>query len=191
MAQPSLLAQLLATDPRKLARLPDISVDAAMAELRRLREQIEAAPTASAGASSAPAEPAPAPAAVPAPAPSALPDGVSSSLSALATHVWRAKGKLVDEAGVPRDETRRAFRHIESAFEAFAQMGLTMNDWIGQPYDPGLPVKVLTFQPTPDVTRDTVVEAVRPTVIWRDQLLQLGEVIVGIPPDAENSPKTQ
>jgi hypothetical protein len=66
-------------------------------------------------------------------------------------------------------------------------MGITLNDWIGQPYDPGLPVKVLTFQPAEGVVRDTVIEAVRPTVIWRDRLLQLGEVVVGIPINPEKT----
>ena len=61
------------------------------------------------------------------------------------------------------------------------QMGLTMNDWVNQPYDAGLPVKVLTFQPTPGLDRDTILETVRPTVIWKDRLLQSGEVIVGTP----------
>jgi hypothetical protein len=68
-------------------------------------------------------------------------------------------------------------------------MGLTMNDWVNQPYDAGLPVKVLTFQPTPGLSRDTILEAVRPTVIWKDRLLQLGEVIVGIPVNPEDKPR--
>jgi hypothetical protein len=84
---------------------------------------------------------------------------------------------------------RRIHRHIEGAFESLSQIGLTINDWVNQPYDPGLPVKVLTFQPTPDLQRDIVLEAVRPTVIWKDRLLQMGEVIVGIPENAEAKPQ--
>ena len=61
------------------------------------------------------------------------------------------------------------------------QMGLTINDWVNQPYDAGLPVKVLTFQPAPGVDRDIILETVRPTVMWRDRLVQLGEVVVGTP----------
>ena len=110
-----------------------------------------------------------------------------AALSSLATHLWRAKGKLVDPAtGEPREESRRIYRHVEAALETFSQLGVTMNDWLNQPYDPGLPVKVLTFQPTPDLTRDTVVEATRPTVMWNDRLLQLAEVIVGIPPGKDS-----
>ena len=185
MPKPSLIAQIFATDPRKLVRFPELSVDAAMSDLRFMQERVEQA----AKAASAPA-PTPAPTPVPAaevPPSVILADSMGPSLGALATHVWRTKGKLIDEkTGLPREETRRAYRHIEAAIETFAQMNLTMNDWINQPYDPGLPVKVLMFQPTPGITRDTIVEAVRPTVIWKDQLLQLGEVVVGIPANTEN-----
>jgi hypothetical protein len=111
-------------------------------------------------------------------------------LTALATQVWRARVRIIDpETGEPREEMRRIHRHIEGAYETFSQLGLTISDWVNQPYDAGLPVKVLTFQPTPDLQRDTVLEAVRPTVIWKDRLLQMGEVIVGTPQNTEAKPQ--
>jgi len=91
-------------------------------------------------------------------------------------------GKTVDPTtGEPRDEMKRVHRHIEGALEVLKQMGLTINDWVNQPYDAGLPVKVLTFQPSPGVKRDTVLETVRPTVMWKDRIVQVGEVVVGTP----------
>ena len=175
MATPTFLNQLLAKDPRKLVRFPEYPLEAALAELKELQQRVSAA------------MPPPAPAAVPpAPEPPASPEGLGSSLAALATHVWRTKGKMVDSAtGEPKEDSKRAYRHVEASIETLAQMGVTINDWLDQPYDPGLPVKVLTFQPHPGVTRDTVIEAVRPTVIWREQLLQLAEVVVGIPGNTE------
>lgn len=178
MSNPSLIAQIFARDPRRLVRLPELPVDTALAELQVLREQLAAGASSPAAAAVAPE----AQAIIPA----ALPENLKHSLCALVTHVWRAKAKLVDSAtGEPKEETRRAYRHVEAAIETFTQMELTMSDWIDQPYDPGLPVKVLTFQPMAGLMRDTVVEAVRPTVIWKDQLLQLGEVVVGIPAQTE------
>jgi hypothetical protein len=163
---PGLWAQIFARDPRTLVRFPDLPIDAALAELAELS-----------GMPAAPLAPAAAPA-------GAENENLPQALSSLATHLWRAKGKLVDPAtGEPREESRRVYRHVEAALETFSQLGVTMNDWLNQPYDPGLPVKVLTFQPTPELTRDTVVEATRPTVMWNDRLLQLAEVIVGIPPE--------
>src|SRR5947208_562563 len=116
MTQPGLLTQILARDPRTLVRLPEVSVDAAMAELRVLQEKVSAA--ALAATTPAPTEtPAAAePAVASVSASSGLPEGLPGSLSALATHVWRAKGKLVDSTtGEPKEETKRIYRHIEGA----------------------------------------------------------------------------
>lgn len=205
--QHSLLAQIFARDPRKLARFPDVPLDQALTTLQHLLATLEELsslslspppPALSSIGSMPPVVPVeemapadtPAPALAPAPAPApvtvvsseAYLDELGGSMAALATQVWRARNRIIDpETGEPREEMRRLHRHVEGAFEALREMGLQINDWLKQPYDSGLPVKVLTFQPTSDVQRDTVLEATRPTVIWKERLLQMGEVIVGIP----------
>ena len=208
--QHSLLAQIFARDPRKMARFPDVPLDHALAAVQQLEAmlvELKAAPPpppALVSMGSMPpvvlaeeVRPAPAPeeTETPAPAPATVPatDGyleeLGGSLASLATQVWRTRNRIIDPAtGEPREEMRRIHRHIEGAFESFAEMGLIINDWLKQPYDSGLPVKVLTFQPASDVQRDTVLEATRPTVIWKDRLLQMGEVIVGIPQSTEEAP---
>ena len=175
MNDPGMLQLLMANEPKKLARLPEAPLEKALAEVEALRRN-------------------PPPAAVPPvpilPAEATGPtvptdhtNPLDGALAALATNIWRAQAKMLDpKTGEPREETRRLYRHIEGALEAFTTMGLRLSDWIGQPYDSGLPLKVLSFEPTPDLVRDTVVEAVRPAIFWQDRLLQVGEVIVGIPP---------
>jgi len=207
--QHSLLAQIMARDPRKLVRFPDVPLDQALVALQQLEttlQELKSAPPPSAQSATVPLESMPPVVPVEAPVSLSEPEAavaavpisatvedlevLSGSLTALATQVWRARVRIIDpETGEPREEMRRIHRHIEGAFESFSQIGLTINDWVNQPYDPGLPVKVLTFQPTPDLQRDTVLEAVRPTVIWKDRLLQMGEVIVGIPENAETKPQ--
>jgi len=186
--QYSLLAQLMARDPRKDVRFPDVPLDQALAVLQQMEttlQELKAAPPAA----QPPAPVESMPPVVPVVAPEGL-ESLDGSLSGLATQIWRAKARTIDpETGAPREDMRRINRHIDGALEMFAEMGLTMNDWVKQPYDPGLPLKVLTFQPTPGILRDTVLEAVRPTVIWKDRLLQMGEVIVGTPQSPEE--KTQ
>jgi hypothetical protein len=205
MSHPGFLAQLFAREPRKLARFPDLPLDAALAELAQpgaVASGRSNPPLPSSSASNSPLPLAPAGPIVQGGSSAPLPptavdtapidpaESMGPSLSALATQVWRTKVKMVDGAtGEPREDMRRVYRHVEGALENLSQMGVTMNDWINEAYDPGLPVKVLTFQPMPGVTRDTVVEAIRPTVIWKDKILQLGEVIVGIPPNSENTPQ--
>ena len=152
---------LLARRPSRLVRFPEPPLEKAVEELQALRALAGSLP----------------------PLPG---EALSGALAALATSVWRAKGKLVDPTnGEPYEETRRIHRHVEGACDAFQQLGIRMSDWLGQPFDAGLPLKVLAFQPTPGVVRDTIIEVVRPAVFWQDRLLQVAEVVVGIP---ENSP---
>lgn len=186
MNDPGMLQLLMATEPRKAARLPEVPLEKALAEVAALKN---AAPSSPAPANPPPAAaPAPAEAPVPALATEQV-NPLDSGLAALATHVWRARGRMVDpQTGEPREETRRLYRHIEGAMESFAAMGVRLSDWLGQPYDAGLPVKVISFQPMPEVAADTVIEAVRPAVFWQDRLLQMGEVIVGIPETPTQQP---
>jgi hypothetical protein len=156
MTTPSFFDQVFARDPRRMARFPEVPLDQALADWKKIQDT-------------------PAPkAATPAPA--------LDQIAAIATHVWRAKSKLVDPAsGLPREETKRTYGHIERTLDALVQMGVVIRDHLNEPYDPGLPVNVLTFQPMPGLGRDTIVEVVRPTVIWQERVLQLGEVVVGTP----------
>ncbi len=188
MNDPGMLQLLMATDPKQLARLPDAPLDKALAAVQSLKEAPGAA---------APSVPPPAPlpetilpitATGPA-TPVETGSSLDAGLASLATNIWRAQSRMIDpKTGEPREETRRLYRHIEGALDAFTTMGVRLCDWIGQPYDAGLPLKVISFQPTPELVRDTVIEAVRPAVFWQDRLLQVGEVIVGIPQTPTKTP---
>ncbi len=172
MNDPGMLQLLMAPEPKRLARLPEAPLDRALAEAQALKDAAATPPAPAAPADTAPAA-----------------NALDGPLAALATNIWRAQAKMVDpKTGEPREETRRVYRHVEGALEAFGAMGVRLSDWIGQPYDAGLPLKVLSFQPLPELARDTVIEAVRPAVFWQDRLLQVGEVIVGIPPTPSKQP---
>jgi uncharacterized protein with von Willebrand factor type A (vWA) domain len=175
----SFIELLLARDPRRLAQFPDAPLDKAFAEWSALQSRYGAL-VAKVDEAEKMKQDAPAPATL------ATPDSqqleMAGAIASLATNVWRAKAKMVDAStGEPSDEMRRPYRHVAGAMESIEQLGVTINDYFGQPYDPGLPVKVITFQPTPDITRDTVLEVIRPSVIWKGVLIQMGEVVVGVP----------
>ena len=147
-----------------------------MRELEELQKKVSSLPSES----------------VPTPAPAAGIDSssaLSGSIASIVTNLWRAKAKMVEaDTGEPKEETRRIYRHVEGALETFQQLGVTITEMLNQPYDAGLPVKVLTFQPAPDIQRDTILEVIRPTIIWKDTLLQMGEIIVGIPAESPHKP---
>jgi hypothetical protein len=178
MSDPGPLEYLRAPDPKQMARLPLAPIEQALAEIDAIRN--------------APAAVAPPPVALPV-VPLPIFDGQSltpldTSLAVLATHIWRAQGRMVDpKTHEPREDMRRLYRHIEGSLDTFAGMGVRICDWVGHPYDTGLPLKVISFQPSSELSCDTVIEAVRPAVYWQDRLIQVGEVVVGIPPNNKQS----
>jgi hypothetical protein len=54
-------------------------------------------------------------------------------------------------------------------------------DHTGEEFDAGRSIKVLAYQPTPGLTRERVTDTIKPTIYVHDDLVQIGEVIVGTP----------
>lgn len=105
-----------------------------------------------------------------------------SALASLATGLWRARRRtLAPGTDEPRAEMRPVFRHLQSMWDTLAAAGVAIQDHDGQPFESGLALEVLTFQPTPGLRGEAVVETVRPSVYARDRVVQRGQVIVGTP----------
>ena len=103
-------------------------------------------------------------------------------------------------SGEVRAEMKLVYRQIEGILDRLRETGLEIMDSTGQPYDEGLPLKVVSTQPMPGVAQAQIIETIRPTIHWQNQVIQTGEVVVGTPvpageprlklvnPDAANSP---
>lgn len=106
-------------------------------------------------------------------------------LADLGTGLWRLRQKMLNpETAQPLDEMRKAYRHLESVWDALKQAGVEIHDYSGRPFDQGLSLKVIAYQPTPGLTRQRIVETIKPSIYLRDDMLQIGEVIVGTPEGA-------
>lgn len=110
-------------------------------------------------------------------------------LAQVATGLWRLRRKMV-EPGTERPlaEMRRAYRHLQATWDSLAEAGLEILDHTDTPFDSGMSLKVLAFQPTPGLSRERVIETIKPTVYFADRHLQMGEVIVGTPEEAGGPP---
>ena len=113
-------------------------------------------------------------------------------LTDLATGLWRIKRKI--EAlpeNVPPDEMRKVRRHVQSAWDALTDGKVEVQDLTGEKYVDGMALKVIAFQPTEGVAGEVIDETIKPTVFYRDQLIQRGEVIVATPskPDGGRAEK--
>jgi len=112
----------------------------------------------------------------------AVPENVIKAIAAIATNAWKAKTKMLDStSGEVRDEMKRVHRHIEGIFQAFQEIGLEVKDHTGDPFDYGLPLHVVTAQPTPGLSKERVLETIKPTIYWQNQVIQRGEVVIATP----------
>jgi len=108
--------------------------------------------------------------------------GMERFAAEIATNVWRLRARA---ATLPA-QMRSVTRHIESLSDTLTQAGVDVQDHLDMPFDPGLALTVVAYQPTPGINREQVIEAIRPSVYLHDRLIQKAEVIVGTPetPDA-------
>jgi len=112
----------------------------------------------------------------------ALPEKVVKAVADIATNAWKARAKMVESGtGDVRGEMKRIYRHIEGMFDSFREMGLEIKDHTGDAFDYGLPLKVVTTQPTPGITKESVIETIKPTIYWQKQIIQMGEVVIATP----------
>jgi hypothetical protein len=97
--------------------------------------------------------------------------------------VWRARSKLMDpNSGEPLEEAKRALRPLDSTRDLLIQSGFEIRDITKQPYDVGMLDKVVTWEKREDLTREMVIETIRPTILYKDKMIKQGEIIVGTPP---------
>ena len=103
-------------------------------------------------------------------------------LAQAATGIWRTAQK-VEKSGMDHmgDELRRISRPLESTLMKIEQSGVRISDLTGTPYVVGMVEKVMAFQPTGGLEREMIIETVKPTIFYRDELIQVGEIIVGTP----------
>lgn len=100
----------------------------------------------------------------------------------VAVGVWRLKRKMIDPKNQqPLEEMSRAYRHLESILLTLEKEGIEIQDHDGAPFESGLSLKVLAFQPTPGFKNEIVLETIKPTVYFNDERILMGEVIVGTP----------
>ncbi|TDB91484.1 hypothetical protein E1264_01440 [Actinomadura sp. KC216] len=106
-----------------------------------------------------------------------VPGLADGSLAELATSLWRLRGRIERMDDPPRP----VVRHLESAWDVLAGTGITIRDHVGEPFDPGLAMSVVAYEPTPGLAREQITETLRPGVYLDGRAVQMAEVIVGTP----------
>jgi len=106
------------------------------------------------------------------------------------TALWRVRRRILPSDGTePSEKLRRLQRYVDSAWDALGSAGVEVRDHTGEPYVPGMALKVIAFQPTPGATAEVIDETIRPSIYHRDTLVQRGEVIVAVPEKMNSEPR--
>ncbi|MGA2032915.1 MAG: hypothetical protein ABSG68_11695 [Thermoguttaceae bacterium] len=110
-------------------------------------------------------------------------------LAEVGTNLWRLRLKMLQPGtDQPLEDMRRPYRHVQSMWDTLTQEGVDIHDHTGEIVPEGgvYGLKVLASQPTPGVGREMVLETIRPTIRYRKQTIQMGEVILAKPDNSPN-----
>ncbi len=117
-------------------------------------------------------------------------DSLIKITSEIGTTIWRLQRRLaaIKETS---DPIKRISRDVESVWDALAQGGVEIKDHNGEKYDGGMALNVIAFQPTLGITKEQIVETIKPTIYYKNKLVQMGQVIIGVPEKVrfEDAPK--
>ncbi|MDR1943357.1 MAG: hypothetical protein LBQ19_00895, partial [Synergistaceae bacterium] len=95
----------------------------------------------------------------------------------LGTGVWRIRRKIESLSRMPK-EIKDALYSLESTWASMAGGGVEIIDHIG-----AIPskneAKVVEVRDIPNLSRDQVIDTLKPTILLRGEVIQVGEVVVG------------
>lgn len=105
-------------------------------------------------------------------------------LADVATGLWRLRSKMLPSgARQPSDENRRSYKQLESILDVLVEAGIQIRDHTGEVVPRGgiYSLRALAYEPTVGLTREQVIETIKPTIAFKDRVIQIGEVIIGTP----------
>jgi hypothetical protein len=105
------------------------------------------------------------------------------------TLVWRIQHRL-DATGELSKPLQKLSRDVERTWDALTQGGIEIKDHTGGDYEGGMALRVITSQPVSGLARRQIIETLKPTIYHRNRIIQMGEVVVGVPEETEASKPT-
>ena len=100
----------------------------------------------------------------------------------LGTGIWRLKRKMTDPTSKePLEGMRKEYRCLESVWDILVNAEVEIQDHENQRYDSGFLLKVVAFEENPSLPYDIVIETIKPSIYYKKEHIQVGDVIVGTP----------
>ena len=111
-------------------------------------------------------------------------EGLLDMAADVGTLMWRIQHRL-DATGEISKPLQKLSRDVERTWDALTQSGIEIKDHTGGDYDGGMALRVITSQPVNGLTRRQIIETLKPTIYYKNRIIQMGEVVVGIPEETE------
>lgn len=105
------------------------------------------------------------------------------------TLIWRIQHRL-DATGELSKPLQKLSRDVERTWDTLTQGGVEIKDHTGGDYEGGMALRVITSQPVSGLARRQIIETLKPTIYYRNRIIQMGEVVVGVPEETEPSNPT-
>lgn len=106
------------------------------------------------------------------------------------TLVWRIQHRLdaTEELSKP---LQKLSRDVKRTWDTLTQGGIEIKDHTGGDYEGGMALRVITSQPVSGLNRRQIIETLKPTIYYKDKIIQMGEVVVGVPEETETTKPTK
>jgi hypothetical protein len=118
-------------------------------------------------------------------------ESLVKAILSIATNTWRIQARLTDPIShepyeeIGSETLKKVNRYVMGIFESLRDIGIEVKDRTGEAFDYGLPEQVVSAQAQPGLSREVVIETIRPTIYWGSETAQKGEVVIGTPPKSE------
>lgn len=115
-------------------------------------------------------------------------------LADVATGLWRMRRNMVplDSRRLmdarPIEVMQKPYRWLVSVWEVLKENGLEIQDHTGDSYNSGQSLKAPAFEPVPGLQEETVIDTIKPSIYLDGKMIQMGEVVVGIPETPDSGP---
>ncbi len=98
----------------------------------------------------------------------------------LGTNLWRIKTRL-DCEEQPSQDVFNAMRFLQATWDILNQNGIEIIDHCDQRIIGGEMLRILSYEALEVLEHSQVIETIKPTISFNNEIIQIGEVIVGTP----------
>lgn len=103
-----------------------------------------------------------------------------SLLKDVGNGLWRIQNRLSTIEN-PSREVGSALRFLEATIDSMNQAGIEIQGHTGEVITGGEALKIISYEIHDHVSQDQVIETIKPTIYFKEKIVQLGEVVVGKP----------